>query len=186
MTEETTENTGGTTAACAAVCPAGSATEDLTPASLEILLLGHRPLPADEFAAAYWYQEFLYCMKELTKVFEARHKELIEIIRAEDLASDEFVLEIPTDDVVDKDLLMDELPDIYDSLVFIKSSDAKRFIGRKELYDLAVEAAGRARVAKVEQVNLLDLRKALPAGEAARYVKKDPHESLAKVVRVAE
>jgi len=45
MTEETTENTGGTTAACAAVFPAGSATEDLTPASLEILLLGHRPLP---------------------------------------------------------------------------------------------------------------------------------------------
>ena len=83
-----------------------------------------------------------------------------------------------------KDLLMDELPDVYDSLVFIKSSDAKRFIGRKELYDLAVEAAGRERVAKVEQVNLLDLRKALPAGEAARYTKKDPHESLAKVVHL--
>ena len=186
MTEETTENTGGTTAACAAVCPAGSETEDLTPASLEILLLGHRPLPEDEFAAAYWYQEFLYCMKELTKTFEARHTELIEIIRAEDLASDEFVLEIPTDDVVNTDLLKDELPDVYDSLVFIKSSDAKRFIGRKALYDLAVDTAGRARVAKVEQVNLLDLRKALTAVEAARYTKAEPHENLAKVVRIAE
>jgi hypothetical protein len=160
--------------------------ESPSPADLEMLLFAWRPVPVGEFAAAFRYQEFLYCMKELTKVFEARHKELIEIIRAEDLASDEFVLEIPTDDVVDKDLLMDELPDIYDSLVFIKSSDAKRFIGQKALYDLAVEAAGRARVAKVEQVNLLDLRKALPAVEAARYVKKDPHESLAKVVRVAE
>ena len=160
--------------------------ESPSPADLEMLLFAWRPVPDGEFAAAFRYQEFLYCMKELTKVFEARHKELIEIIRAEDLTSDEFVLEIPADDVVDKDLLMDELPDIYDSLVFIKSSDAKRFIGRKALYDLAVDTAGRERVAKVEQVNLLDLRKALPAGEAARYVKKDPHESLAKVVRVAE
>ena len=123
-------------------------------------------------------------MKELTKVFEARHTELIEIIRAEDLTSDEFVLEIPTDDVVNTDLLQDELPDVYDSLVFIKSSDAKRFIGQKALYDLAVDTAGRERVAKVERVNLLDLRKALPADEAARYVKKDPHESLTKVVHL--
>ena len=186
MMEETTENTGGHMAECAALFPAGSAAEDLTPASLEILLLEWRPLPADAFAAAYWYQEFLYCMKELTKVFEARHKELIEIIRTEDLTSDEFLLEIPADDVVDKDLLMDELPDIYDSLVFIKSSDAKRFIGRKELYDLAVEAVGRARVAEVERVNLQELRKALTAVEAARYTKAEPHESLTKVVRVAE
>ena len=184
MTEETTENTGGRTAECAAICPAESATEDMTPASLEILLLERRPLPADEFAAAYRYQEFLYCLKELTKIFEVRHKELIGIIKTERLRSDEFLLEIPVDDVVDKDLLMDELPDIYDSLVFIKSSDAKRFIGQKELYDLAVEAAGRARVAEVERVNLLDLRKALPAVEAARYTKAEPHESLTRVVRV--
>ena len=158
--------------------------ESPSPADLEMLLFAWRPVPVGEFAAAFRYQEFLYCMKELTKVFEARHKELIEIIRAEDLASDEFVLEIPADDVVDKDLLMDELPDVYDSLVFIKSSDAKRFIGLAALYDLAVETAGRERVAKVERVNLLDLRKALPAGEAARYTKAEPHESLTRVVRV--
>jgi len=106
------------------------------------------------------------------------------MIRAEGLASDEFSLEIPMDQVVNTDLLQDELPDIYDSLVFIKSSDAKRFIGQKELYDLAVEAAGRARVAEVERVNLLDLRKALTAVEAARYTKAEPHESLTRVVRV--
>ena len=124
--------------------------------------------------------------EEADEVSRESHKELIEIIRTEDLRSDEFLLEIPADDVVDKDLLMDELPDIYDSLVFIKSSDAKRFIGRKELYDLAVEAVGRARVAEVERVNLQELRKALTAVEAARYTKAEPHESLTKVVRVAE
>jgi hypothetical protein len=33
-----------------------------------------------------------------------------------------------------------------------------------------------------EEVNLGDLRKALPAGEAARYVTAEPHDSLARVV----
>ena len=155
----------------------------LTPAALEILLIEWWPLPEDEYAAAYRYQEFLYCMKELTKTFEARHKELIAVIRSVGLASAEVLLEIPTDDVVNMDLLKDELPDVYDELVFIKPSDAKRFIGLKSLYDLAIETAGRDRVAKVERVNLLDLKKALPAGEAARYMKKEPHESLTKVVR---
>ena len=155
----------------------------LTPAALEILLLEWWPLPEDEYAAAYRYQEFLYCMKELTKTFEARHKELIAMIRSVGLTSAEFLLEIPTDDVVNTDLLKDELPDIFDDLVFIKASDAKRFIGLAALYDLAVETAGRERVAKVERVNLQDLKKALPAGEAARYMKKEPHESLIRVVR---
>ncbi|MDD4445550.1 MAG: hypothetical protein PHC36_07035 [Eubacteriales bacterium] len=178
MTEETTENMTEQTTEYR--------TEELTPASLEILLLEWWPLSEDEYAAAYRYQEFLYCMKELTKTFEERHKELIAVIRSVGLASTEFTLEIPTDDVVNTDLLKDELPDIYDELVFIKASDAKRFIGLKSLYDLAVETAGRERVAKVERVNLQDLKKALPAGEAARYVKKEPHESLARVVRTAE
>lgn len=178
MTEETTENMTEQTTEYR--------TEELTPASLEILLLEWWPPSEDVFAAAYRYQESLYCMKELTKMFEERHKELIALIRAEGLASAEFLLEIPTDDVVNTDLLKDELPDIYDELVFIKASDAKRFIGLAALYDLAVETAGRDRVAKVERVNLLDLKKALPAGEAARYMKKEPHESLTKVVRVGE
>jgi len=178
MTEETTENMTEQTTEYR--------TEELTPASLEILLLEWWPLSEDEYAAAYRYQEFLYCMKELTKTFEERHKELIAVIRSVGLASTEFTLEISTDDVVNTDLLKDELPDIYDELVFIKASDAKRFIGLKSLYDLAVETAGRERVAKVERVNLQDLKKALPAGEAARYVKKEPHESLARVVRTAE
>ena len=175
MTEETTENMTEQTTEYR--------TEELTPASLEILLLEWWPVSEDEYAAAYRYQEFLYCMKELTKMFEERHKELIAVIRAEGLASTEFLLEIPTDDVVNTDLLKDELPDVFDELVFIKASDAKRFIGLKSLYDLAVETAGRDRVAKVERVNLQDLKKVLPAGEAARYMKKEPHESLTRVVR---
>jgi len=154
----------------------------LTPSVLETFLLEWWPLSSEPFAAAYRYQEFLYCMKELTTIFEERHTELINMIRAEGLASDEFLLEIPTDDVVNKVLLRDELPDIYDELVFIRSSDAKRFIGLKALYNLAVGAAGRDRVAKAERVNLLDLKKALPAGEAARYVTAEPHDSLARVV----
>jgi len=175
MTEETTETMTEHTAEYRA--------DDLTPASLEILLLEWWPVPEDAFAAAYRYQEFLYCMKELMKIFEERHKELIAVIRAEGLASAEFLIEIPTDDVVNTDLLKDELPDIYDELVFIKASDAKRFIGLKSLYAISVQTAGRDRVAKVERVNLQDLKKALPAGEAARYMKKEPHESLTRVVR---
>ncbi len=186
MMEETTENTGGHTAESAVEYPAESTTEDLTPASLEILLLEWRPLSRNAFAAAYRYQEFLYCLKELTKVFEERHTELIGMIRAEGLASDEFILEIPMDLVVNTDLLQDELPDIYDELVFIRPSDAKRFIGLKALYAISVETAGRDRVAEVERVNQQDLKKALPAGEAARYMKRVPHESLTRVVRVAE
>ncbi|MDO9522298.1 MAG: hypothetical protein Q7J08_01130 [Methanocorpusculum sp.] len=158
----------------------------LTPAALEILLLEWWPASEDVFAAAYRYQEFLYCMKELRLLFEARHKELIAAIRSVGLALAEFLLDIPTDDVVNTDLLKDELPDVYDDLVFIQASDAKRFIGLKALYAISVETAGRDRVAKVERVNLQDLKKALPANEAARYVKKEPHESLTKVVRAAE
>jgi len=175
MTEETTETMTEYTTEYRA--------DDLTPASLEILLLEWWPVSDDEYAAAYRYQEFLYCMKELTKMFEERHKELIAVIRVEGLASAEFLLEIPADDVVNTDLLKDELPDIFDELVFIKASDAKRFIGLKSLYAISVETAGRDRVGKVERVNLQDLKKALPAGEAVRYVKKEPHESLTRVVR---
>ena len=161
-------------------------TEDLTPASLETFLLEWRPLPNGEYAAAYRYQEFMYCMKELVILFQKRHRELIDLIRAEGLLSDEFLLEIPTDRVVNTDLLKDELPDVYDSLVFIQPSDAKRFVGLKNLYQLSVEAAGRDRVAAVERVNLLDLKKVLPAGEAAKYVTTVPHENLIRVVRTAE
>jgi hypothetical protein len=35
-------------------------------------------------------------------------------------------------------------------------------------------------------VNLLDLKKVLPAQEAAKYVTTVPHESLIRVVRTAE
>ncbi len=161
-------------------------TEDLTPASIETLLLEWWPLSEDEYAAAYRYQEFLYCMKELTKVFEERHKELIAAIRFEGLESDEFAVEVPMDNVVNTDLLKDELPTVYDNLVFIKSSAAERFIGRKSLYLLSLEAAGQDRVVPEEEVNLGDLRKALTAVEAARYVMQIPHEKLTRVVRIAE
>ena len=158
----------------------------LTPETLETFLLEWRPLPNEEYAAAYRYQEFMYCMKELVLLFQKRHRELVDVIQNEGLLSDEFLLEIPTDHVVNTDLLKDELPDVYDSLVFIQPSDAKRFIGLKNLYQLSIEAAGRARVAAVERVNLLDLKKVLPAPEAAKYVTNVPHENLAKVVRTAE
>jgi len=160
--------------------------EPLSPAVLEVFLQEWWPVPADEFAAAYRYQEFLYCLKEIQALFEKRHKELIRLIRAEGLESAEFEVEIPLDRVVDADRLRDELPDIYDELVFIQPADAKRFLGLKTLYDLSVETAGRGRVAEVERVNLLDLKKALPDREAARYIKKVPHESLARVARITE
>ena len=161
-------------------------TTDLSPAALEILLLEWWPLPADEYAAAYRYQEFLYCIKELQALFIERHKELLEMIRLEGLVSKEFVIEIPMDTLVDKDSLRDDLPDIYDELVFIQPSDAKRFLGLKTLYDLSVKKAGRDRVEEVERVNLLDLRKMLPLREAERYMKEVPHESLTRVARREE
>ena len=108
------------------------------------------------------------------------------MIQQEDLVSEEFVIEIPMDTVVNADLLRDELPDVYDELVFIKPSDAKRFLGLKTLYDLSVEKAGRGRVGEVERVNLLDLRKMLPLREAERYMKEVPHESLTRVARREE
>ncbi|HJJ43971.1 MAG TPA: hypothetical protein O0X66_03515 [Methanocorpusculum sp.] len=159
---------------------------DLSPAALEILLLEWWPLPTDEYAAAYRYQDLLHCMKEIQSMFEMRHKELIRMIQQEDLVSEEFVIEIPMDTVVNADLLRDELPDVYDELVFIKPSDAKRFLGLKTLYDLSVEKAGRGRVGEVERVNLLDLRKMLPLREAERYMKEVPHESLTRVARREE
>ena len=158
--------------------PAGT----LTPASLELLLLECWPPSPDEYAAAYRYQEFLYCLKELRLLFKERHKELLDAIRAGGLTSDEFLLEVPMDNVVNTALLKDELPDVYDSLVFVKAPVAERFIGRRALYLLSLERAGRDRVVPEEEVNLGDLKKALPAGEAARYVTAEPHDSLARVV----
>lgn len=147
-----------------------------------------RPCPEDEYGKAYWNQEMQYLLTEATALLTAQHKDLLTIIRSEDLRSPEFRIETPTIPVRHADIsrLRQELPAVFDRIVYLKATDAERFLSRRRLYDLSRETAGHDRVRPVEQINLGDLAKILPKEEFDRFVLITPKPLPARVVRIPE
>lgn len=164
---------------------------NLTPPDLLAEIGETHPCPSadsDAYAAAYWHQEITYLLTEAAGILDRRHRELLELIRSEDLRSPEFRLETPFTSVrhVNVPALRQELPAVFDAVVYLKATDAERFLSRRRLYESAVAAAGIDRVRPLEQVNLGDLAKVLPADEFSRYVILTQKPLPARIVRTAE
>lgn len=129
-----------------------------------------------------------YLLTAAAEILTSRHRELLALIRTETPVSPEFRLETPFSSVrhVDIPRLRQELPAVFDRLVYLKATDAERFLSRRRLYELSCEAAGIDRVRPLEQVNLGDLAKVLPADEFSRYLLLTQKPLPARIVRIAE
>ena len=147
-----------------------------------------RPCPADEYGEAYWNQEMQHLLTETAALLAGRHRDLLAVIRSEDLRSAEFRIETPFTQVrhADIPLLRQELPAVFDAVVHLKATDAERFLSRRRLYELSCETAGRDRVRPVEQINLGDLAKILPKEEFSRFVLVTQKPLPAQIVRIPE
>lgn len=164
---------------------------NLTPDALLTELSTTHPCPSadtDIYAAAYWQQEMQYLLTETAGILGDRHRELLDLIRTENPLSPEYRLETPTLLVrhVDIPRLRQELPAVFDRLVYLKATDAERFLSRRRLYESAVAAAGIDRVRPLEHVNLGDLAKVLPHDEFSRYILLTPKPLPARIVRITE
>lgn len=131
----------------------------------------HYPRPADPFETALWAKSLAAAFTELARIFETQHTAEIDKISIGHLTSDRYTLETPftLHRIANVEKIRQNLPDIFEKVVFIRSCDAEKILGRRELYRLAKEAAPK-RIRPLEQVNLTDLQNNLPKIELADYL----------------
>ena len=155
------------------------------------------PDPAqDGFAAAFWCQEMEEAFALAAAEAGRRKEEFVAAVQRAGMRSDRFRLEVPVSRVraVDVASLRESLPEVFSQVVFLRSCDAERFVGRRRLYELSCAAAGTDRVRPFERVgrrrlyelscaaagtdrvrpfervNVADLLRVLPPEEAERFV----------------
>lgn len=131
------------------------------------------PDPAqDGFAAAFWCQEMEEAFTLAAAEAGRRKEEFVAAVQRAGMRSDRFRLEVPVSRVraVDVGSLREGLPEVFSQVVFLRSCDAERFVGRRRLYELSCAAAGTDRVRPFERVNVADLLRVLPPEEAERFV----------------
>ena len=127
--------------------------------------------PSDPFAEAVWCTELEAAAGELARVMNRRFHDLVNRIAAEGLVSERYVVTFPAVAVrrVDVVRLREELPEVFDRVVYLRCCDAERILSRERLYALCCAEAG-GRVPSLEQVNLGDLGRVLKGEEMDRYV----------------
>ena len=128
------------------------------------------PQPIGSFETALWAKAFAETFTELARRFEAQYAAEVDRISMEHLTSDRYVLKTPytLHHIADVRKIRQNLPDIFEKIVFIRSCDAEKILGRRTLYRLAKEA-GPDRIRSLEQINLTDLRQALTEQELPSY-----------------
>lgn len=129
------------------------------------------PCPPDPFETALWEKSFAETFTELARRFEAQYAAEIDNISINHLTSDRYILETPftLHRIANVEKIRQNLPDIFEKVVFIRSCDAEKILGRRELYRLAKETAPK-RIRPLEQVNLTDLQNNLPKTELTGYI----------------
>ncbi len=129
------------------------------------------PPADDEYARAWRSMHLADLLGELSLRNREQYHQLLEIIRTENLESRRYCIETPyrTTDTVNLPLLRQTLPDLYTRLVYIRASDAEKYLGKQALYKLAKKAAG-TRINSVERISLTDLRKNLTADELPQFL----------------
>ena len=64
-------------------------------------------------------------------------------------------------------------PELFDSLVHVKASDAEKIIGRRALYLEVREIQGSSEIQKYEMVNSTELSKVVPSHVFERLTEKE-------------
>lgn len=130
------------------------------------------PEPADTYEKALWCSELLHVFRELALEFEGRYSDTINLIFSENLVSDVYTIETPLTFVRFADVarLRQDMPEVFEDVAYVRSSDAEKILGRRFLYKLCQEK-DKSRILPLEQVNLGDLEKVLTGDELRRYVK---------------
>ncbi|HJK77698.1 MAG TPA: hypothetical protein O0Y06_08815 [Methanocorpusculum sp.] len=129
------------------------------------------PRPADPYEAALHSRDLAYVFEEFHLGFIEQYHRDLEIISRENCESTEYRLFHGSKTIykVNVAKLREDHPDIHQKIVYLRSCDAEKFLGRDTLYTAARERAGD-RIVRYEQVNIDDLRKHLTAGELSRYL----------------
>ncbi|MDV0441706.1 hypothetical protein [Methanorbis furvi] len=145
------------------------------------------PEPCDPFENAIWAAEFAEVFRQLAERFEEQHAAVIDRICIEGLTSVHYTIETPytLTRMVDIGKLRRNLPEVFEKIVFIRSCDAEKILGRKHLYELA-KAASPDRVIAFEQVNLGDLRQVLAESEIPAYISVVKKPQLPMIVPLGE
>lgn len=149
-------------------------------------VVGLFPCPGDEFEGCEWCQVMVEAFERLVLFFAGEHHRLVGEIESRNLTSDQFVLvrEERAERRVEVGALREGLPEVFSEVVHVRATDAERFIGRRRLYELSVECAGRERVLPFELVSVRDLERVLPGSEVERFVRVVRREGRVEVRRV--
>ena len=140
-------------------------------AFLTTILPRIHPRPADPFEAALHSRDLAYVFEEFHLGFIEQYHRDLEILSAENCESSEYRL-VHSSKItckVDVAKLRADRPDIHQKIVYLRSCDAEKFLGRDVLYAAARDRAGD-RITRYEQVNIEDLRKYLTPGELSGYL----------------
>ncbi|MCZ0860922.1 hypothetical protein O0S10_06740 [Methanocorpusculum sp. MG] len=138
---------------------------------LTITLPRIHPRPSDPYEAALHSRDLAYIFEEFHLNFiEQYHKDL-ELITGENCESDEYQLirRTRTTCKVNIPKLRTDHPDLHQQLVYLRATDAEKFLGRRYLYTAARDHAGD-RITRYEQINIDDLRKHLTPAELPHYL----------------
>lgn len=129
------------------------------------------PRPADPYEAALHSRDLAYVFEELHLNFIEQYHQDLETISSENCESDAYRLirRTRTTYKVNIAKLREDHPDTHKKIVYLRSCDAEKFLGRDTLYTLTKERAGD-RIVRYEQINIDDLRKHLTAGDLPRYL----------------
>lgn len=129
------------------------------------------PVPAEEYASAFYYQSMIPALEDLVGVYKTLFMESVEEIQASGMLSDEFVLRLEEkkNKSVNVPLLREELPDLFAEVAFVPTSDASKLLSKKFIY-AEVKRLIKERITHYEEVTMKDLEARLPEPEFSRYV----------------
>lgn len=130
------------------------------------------PVPMDEYEDAFYCQQMIRSLADLAKVYKRRFNETIDEINAGGLLSDAFILKLEENakKEVNVPLLRNDLPDLFEEVVHISTSDAAKLLSNRFIYNEVKKLIGD-RITKYDAVNVDDLEARLPEPEFSVYMK---------------
>ncbi|WP_319378920.1 hypothetical protein [uncultured Methanocorpusculum sp.] len=111
-------------------------------------------------------------LTDLAKAYKRRFNETVDEIKAGGLLSEDFVLVLEENvkKEVNVPLLRKDLPDLFEEVVHITTSDAAKLLSNRFIYAEAKKLIGD-RIKNYDAVNVDDLVARLPDPELSTYLK---------------
>ena len=120
------------------------------------------PCPAvSGYERAYWLYECRKSVLWIAGFLNEEYRKQIAAIQESGMTSKHYEL-MPIEKPESRvriDIMREKYPEAFAELVYIKTSDAGKILGRKTLYALAKEKAGAEEIKTLEQVNVGDVER---------------------------